>query len=51
MLVYAANVNVSRGGEVWPQFFDWYKNQAGMRPEFRESNPSWMDAMFGKGFD
>lgn len=51
MVVYAANVNVSRGGEIWPQFADWYKNQAGMRPEFRETNPSWMDAWFGKGFD
>jgi len=40
-IVYGANVNTARGGPIWPQFFDWYRNQAGMRPEFRELNPSW----------
>jgi hypothetical protein len=39
--IYAANVNVARGGPVWPMFVDWYDNLAGMRPEFREKNPSW----------
>ena len=39
--VYAANVNISRGGKVWPIFTDWYWKQAGMRPEFREDNPGW----------
>jgi len=50
MLVYAANINAARGGAVWPEFISWYKNQAGMRPEFRETNPSWMDSWFGVGF-
>jgi hypothetical protein len=39
--IYAANVNIARGGPVWPMFVDWYDNLAGMRPEFREKNPSW----------
>lgn len=39
--IYAANVNVARGGPVWTMFVDWYDNLSGMRPEFRESNPSW----------
>mgnify|MGYP000748145589 CR=1 FL=1 len=45
--VYAANVNVARGGPVWPEFTDWYRGQAGMRAEFREVNPSWTQFMFG----
>ncbi len=40
-MVYAANVNAVRGGDVWPEFTVWYWKQAGMRPEFRETNPSW----------
>jgi hypothetical protein len=39
--IYAANVNAARGGPVWTMFVDWYDNMSGMRPEFRESNPSW----------
>ncbi len=39
--IYAANVNISRGGPVWPMFIDWYNNLSGMRPEFRATNPSW----------
>jgi len=39
--VVAANINIQRGGEVWPYFTNWYNNEAGMRPEFREYNPSW----------
>jgi hypothetical protein len=46
-VVYAANVNVARGGSVWPEFTDWYRGQAGMRPEFRDTNPSWMVNLFG----
>jgi len=38
---YAANVNIARGGPVWTMFIDWYNNLSGMRPEFREKNPSW----------
>ncbi len=30
---YLANVNISRGGPVWPVFTDWYSRQAGMREE------------------
>ena len=30
---YVANVNISRGGPVWPVFTDWYSRQAGMREE------------------
>lgn len=30
---YIANVNISRGGEVWPVFTEWYGRQAGMREE------------------
>lgn len=47
-LVYGANVNAVRGGEVWPEFTDWYWKQAGMRPEFREVNPSWTESVFGR---
>ena len=39
--IYAANVNVARGDPVWTMFVDWYDNLSGMRPEFREKNPSW----------
>jgi hypothetical protein len=39
--VVAANINIQRGGKVWPYFTNWYNNEAGMRPEFREYNPSW----------
>lgn len=39
--VYAANVNAARGGPVWTIYEDWYDNLSGMRPEFRERNPSW----------
>jgi hypothetical protein len=46
-LVYGANVNAVRGGEVWPEFTEWYWKQAGMRPEFREVNPSWTGSVFG----
>lgn len=45
-MVYAANVNSVRGGEVWPVFTEWYEKQAGMRPEFRETNPSWTRLLF-----
>lgn len=38
---YMANVNVARGGPVWEEFVAWYNKWAGMRPEFRESNPGW----------
>ena len=41
--VYAANVNAARGGPVWTMYVDWYDNLSGMRPEFRERNPSWTD--------
>ena len=30
---YVANVNISRGGPVWPIFTEWYSRQAGMREE------------------
>ena len=40
-VVYAANVNIVRGGPVWPGFSDYYWKQAGMRPEFRADNPGW----------
>jgi len=30
---YIGNVNISRGGEVWPVFTEWYGRQAGMREE------------------
>jgi len=46
-IVYAANVNVARREEVWPQFTNWYRSQAGMRPEFRELNPSWTQWLWG----
>lgn len=39
--IYAANVNVARREPVWTMFVDWYDNLSGMRPEFRETNPSW----------
>ncbi len=39
--IYAANVNVARGEPVWVMYIDWYNNLSGMRPEFRERNPSW----------
>ena len=39
--VYAANVNIARGGPVWQDFITWYARHAGMRPEFRDKNPSW----------
>jgi len=39
--IYAANVNIARGGPVWTMYVDWYDNLSGMRPEFREKNPSW----------
>ena len=45
--VYAANVNVARGEDVWPEFTRWYQGQAGMRAEFREVNPSWTTWLFG----
>lgn len=45
-MVYAANVNAVRGGAVWPIFTDWYWMQAGMRPEFRETNPGWTSYIF-----
>lgn len=45
--VYAANVNIARGGAVWPEFVTWYRGQAGMRAEFREVNPSWTRWLFG----
>jgi len=45
-MVYAANVNAVRGGVVWPIFTEWYLKQAGMRPEFREKNPSWTRYLF-----
>lgn len=45
--VYAANVNILRGGAVWPEFTTWYRGQAGMRQEFREVNPSWTVRLFG----
>ena len=41
--VYAANVNTARGDSVWTMYVDWYDNLSGMRPEFRERNPSWTD--------
>ena len=40
-IIYAANVNAVRGGPVWVMFIDWYDGLSGMRPEFRETNPSW----------
>ncbi|MDC3376947.1 glycosyltransferase family 39 protein [Candidatus Nanopelagicales bacterium] len=46
-VVYAANVNVARGGSVWTEFNEWYRGQAGMRPEFRDTNPSWTVYLFG----
>lgn len=39
--VYSANVNIARGGRVWQDFISWYNREAGMRPEFRDKNPSW----------
>jgi len=30
---YVANVNILRGGPVWPIFTEWYSRQAGMREE------------------
>jgi len=45
-MVYAANVNAVRGGEVWPVFTEWYWKQAGMRPEFRERNQGWTSNLF-----
>ena len=39
--IYAANVNIARGGSVWVMYIDWYNNLSGMRPEFRETNPRW----------
>jgi len=45
-MAYAANVNAVRGGDVWPEFTVWYWKQAGMRPEFRETNPSWTRFLF-----
>lgn len=44
-VIYAANVNIARGGPVWPELLKWYYNQAGMRPEFRVTNPSWSDSL------
>ena len=45
-MVYAGNVNAVRGGEVWPLFTEWYGLQAGMRPEFRDTNPGWTRFLF-----
>jgi hypothetical protein len=39
--VEAANLNIARGGPVWIEFIDWYNREAGMRAEFRDTNPSW----------
>ena len=36
-----ANVNIARREPVWTMFIDWYDNVSGMRPEFRDTNPSW----------
>jgi hypothetical protein len=47
--VLAANINIKRGGPVWPYFTDWYNNEAGMRPEFREYNPSWSRFLWPDG--
>ena len=41
--IYVANVNTARGELVWTMYVDWYDNLSGMRPEFREINPSWTD--------
>lgn len=38
---YMANLNIHRGGPVWEEFVGWYNKWAGMRPEFRETNPGW----------
>jgi len=49
-MVYAANVNAVRDGDVWPVFTKWYWKQAGMRPEFRETNPGWTSYPFTNCF-
>ena len=32
--------------EVRPLFTEWCRLQAGMRPEFRDTNPSWTSILF-----
>lgn len=46
-VVYAANVNASRREPVWPQFTDWYEDQAGLRLDSRSDTFHWSTLLPG----